>query len=414
MSYSEVIKNFNRIRDYMREFYVYGFKGRDGFPYKSGRSYDDERRRLESWLGDYMGFYQTPEGKRVFLSIDSRSVRHNPLYKAWKARSFTDGDITFHFILLDILASAEQALCLGEILTEIDRYLSGFREPRIYDESTVRRKLKEYVSEGILMAHRKGKVVYYSRAEDTPLPGRDMLDFFSETAPCGVIGSFLLDKGTMQEGIFAYKHHYITGALDSEILCQLFLAMREERAVTLEMTPRRGNLVSRNTVVPLQIMASAQGGRQYLMAYVPGSNRIRSFRLDHIALVRTGERSPRFHELRQTLDGMRAHMWGISTQGRMGQRMGHVEFTVQYDDQEQHIHRRLEREKRCGRVERIDRNTSRFSADVYDASELVPWIRTFICRITDIHFSDTSLETRFREDLKTMYRLYGLEGGDST
>ena len=26
MAYSELIKNFERIRDYMREFYVYGFK----------------------------------------------------------------------------------------------------------------------------------------------------------------------------------------------------------------------------------------------------------------------------------------------------------------------------------------------------------------------------------------------------
>ena len=26
MAYSELIKNFDRIRDYMRQFYVYGFK----------------------------------------------------------------------------------------------------------------------------------------------------------------------------------------------------------------------------------------------------------------------------------------------------------------------------------------------------------------------------------------------------
>ena len=48
MAYSELIKNFERIRDYMREFYVYGFKSRDEFTKKSARSYDDERRR-EEW-----------------------------------------------------------------------------------------------------------------------------------------------------------------------------------------------------------------------------------------------------------------------------------------------------------------------------------------------------------------------------
>ncbi len=53
MAYSELIKSFNRIRTYMRSFYVYGFRRRDEFDQKSARGYDDERRRVESWLGDY-------------------------------------------------------------------------------------------------------------------------------------------------------------------------------------------------------------------------------------------------------------------------------------------------------------------------------------------------------------------------
>ena len=49
-SYSELVKNFEKIRSYMREFYVYGFKHRSEYDKKSTRSYDDERRRTESWL----------------------------------------------------------------------------------------------------------------------------------------------------------------------------------------------------------------------------------------------------------------------------------------------------------------------------------------------------------------------------
>lgn len=54
MAYSELIKNFEKIRDYMREFYIYGFKSREDYTKKSARSYDDERRRIESWLGGYI------------------------------------------------------------------------------------------------------------------------------------------------------------------------------------------------------------------------------------------------------------------------------------------------------------------------------------------------------------------------
>lgn len=74
MAYSELIKSFEKIRDYMRDFYVYGFKSREDYTKKSARSYDDERRRIESWLGGYMAFRHTAEGKNVFISVDNRSV----------------------------------------------------------------------------------------------------------------------------------------------------------------------------------------------------------------------------------------------------------------------------------------------------------------------------------------------------
>ena len=251
MAYSELVKNFNRIRDYMREFYIYGFKSREEYTKKSARSYDDERRRLESWLGDYMQFRQTPDGKNIFLSIDSRKSRHNPLYKAWKTKSFTDGDITLHFILMDIMASTDHAMSVGEIMEQIDEYLTSFTEPRLFDESTVRKKLKEYVAEGILV--------------------------------------------------------------------------KEKRY--------------------------ARGYKQSQGSY----------------------------------------------------------FKESCDSAENYDYR----EKRCGTVEKIDNNTSLFYADVYDVSEMIPWIRTFISRITDIHFSDPVTEVQFKKDIEKMYKLYGLEGGET-
>lgn len=46
MAYSELIKNFEKVRAYMREFYVFGFKSRAEYDAKSARSYDDERHRF--------------------------------------------------------------------------------------------------------------------------------------------------------------------------------------------------------------------------------------------------------------------------------------------------------------------------------------------------------------------------------
>lgn len=412
MAYNELIKNFNRIRKYMREFYVYGFKSRDDYTDKSARSYDDERRRLESWLRRNIGFRMTEEGKVIFISVDSRwTDRHNPLYAGWKAKSFTDGDITFHFILMDILEDADEALSVPEIMDRVDMFLSEFDEPRLFDESTVRKKLREYVSEGIIGVEKKGKTNYYRRAEMDNYYSLDTLDFFSEVAPCGVIGSFILDKVNGSPGRFLFKHHYITGALDSEVMYQLFIAMREKKSVLLSRINRNGENLKENHVVPLQIMLSVQGGRQYLMAFSERVNRITSYRLDSIQSVLLEEHCDRFDDLRKRFEEMRPHLWGVSLQGRSGERMDHVEFTIRYEDDEDHIPKRLEREKRCGTVERVDEHTCRFSADVFDAEELVPWIRTFICRITEIHFSDERLEKKFRQDIDEMYRMYE-SGGD--
>ena len=47
MAYSELIKNFEKVRSKMRDFYIYGFKRRDEFDSRNVRIYDDEYRRVK-------------------------------------------------------------------------------------------------------------------------------------------------------------------------------------------------------------------------------------------------------------------------------------------------------------------------------------------------------------------------------
>jgi len=411
-SYSELIKNFEKIRAYMREFYIYGFKSRDDYSKKSSRSYDDERRRIESWLGDHMSFVRTPEGKNVFISIDSRSIRHNPFYNAWKAKSFTDGDVTLHFILFDILHDPSVKCTLSEIMQEIDgKYLSGFENPMMFDESTVRKKLKEYTEAGIIITEKVGRKVSYSRSEDTNVKDlNEVLHYYSEIAPCGVIGSFILDKEELDTDAFTFKHHYITGAIDSGVLASIFTAMREKRIISVSNLSRRKDTPRRNRIIPLRVFISAQTGRQHLLAYLPDYNNFQSYRIDYLSNIKFEEVTPRFDELRAQIDEMKDKMWGVSTKrNKWGiEKLEHVDFTVKVANDEAHIIRRLDREKRVGKVEKIDDNTYRFTADVYDVSEMIPWIRTFICRIIDMNFTSKTLENQFKTDLDAMYRMYGI------
>ena len=189
------------------------------------------------------------------------------------------------------------------------------------------------------------------------------------------------------------------------------MAMREKRAVTVSNLSRRSELPRKNRIVPLRLFISAQSGRQHLIAYLPEYNHFQSYRVDYLSNVVLEEPTPRFDELRNELDRMQSKMWGVSVRRNAFKedRLEKVEFTVKVEDYESYIVRRLEREKRIGRVERLDEHTYRFSAEVYDSSELVPWIRTFICRIVDMRFSNRTLENKFKEDLEEMYRTYGIE-----
>ena len=411
-TYSELIKNFERVRSYVREFYVYGLKSRDGYNRKSARAYDDERRRIESWLSEHISFVRTPEGKNVFLSIDSRTSRHHPLYKAWKAKSFTDGDNTLHFLIFDILHSPEVRHSTSEIAAIIeDKYLSHFSEPFIFDESTLRKKLKEYEREGIIVSEKSGKRSLYHRADNTDVSSlSDALDFFSEVAPCGAIGSFILDK-TDSDELFTFKHYYITGAIDSGVMASLFEAMREGRAVSVDNLNHKREEPRRTSILPLRIFISVQNGRQHLLAYQYSGKCFVSLRLDYLSRAKLEGVDPRFSELREMLDDAETKMWGVNIKrGKFGDHLESVSFVVKIEPGEEYIARRLERERRIGRVEKLDELRYRFSAEVYDTWELVPWIRTFISKIESMNFSNRSVENRFKDDILKMYEMYKIDG----
>lgn len=411
-TYNELIKNFEKIRSYMREFYIFGFKSRLDYSKKSTRSYDDERRRIESWLGCYTDFSRTSKGKNVFISIDTCTSKHNPLYKAWKTKSFTNGDITFHFILLDILYSPEVKLTFSEILQRIDEeYLSEFESPILFDESTIRKKLKEYCEIGIVTSEKIGRRIFYYRTENIDISNlNDALDFYSEVSPCGVIGSFLLDKVKYSESNFTFRNHYIVSAVDSDVLAKLFTAMKSKSVVTLSNFSRKKDEPRNNRLIPLRVFISVQNGRQYLLAYLPDYNCIKSFRMDYLSNIKIGQPTPRFDELRTKLDDMQKKMWGVSTKRNhfTNERLEHVDFTIRIEKGEEYVVHRLYREKRIGKIEQIKEYTYRFIADVYDTTEMIPWIRTFIGYIIKINFSNRTVENQFKSDIEKMYSMYGV------
>ncbi|MCL2813341.1 MAG: WYL domain-containing protein [Oscillospiraceae bacterium] len=407
MAYSELIKNISRIREYMREFFVYGFKNRDEVGTKSARSYDNERRRIESWLGEYMSFRQDAGGKNVFIFVDSRRVLQNPLYQAWRAAGFTRNDITLHFWLLDIL-SADKPKSLTDIIGIIDQdYLSLFENGDPIDESTLRKKLKEYVGIGLIAAEKQGKqLVYRLSADGIDLKSwREAIGFFAGENPVGVIGSFLQSKFDENPEYISFKHNYLLFAPDCGIMLDLLTAVNGRRQVEIETYPNK-----RRTVLPLKIFISTQTGRQYAAGCDTVTKRIMFFRLDAIKKIKQLDVILEYDAYAKMFAAYRKHLWGVASGEENCPE--HIEMILKVETNERHIAGRLEREKRCGRVQKLSDTLWQFEADVYNAQEMLPWLRTFTGRIVSLRCTNKAVEERFYSDFAELAALYGGDDGD--
>lgn len=429
MAYSELIKNFDNIRGYMRDFFLYGFKTREEYDRKSARSYDNERRRIQSYLGHLISFRQTPSGKNAFISLEGRSVTHNPLYQAFKAKSFTNKDITLHFLLLDILSG--NSYSLKDILRIMDtEYLTAFQNPISFDESTLRKKLKEYEELGIVVSEKSGRTVTYRLSENEICLAeyKEAIRFFTEESPLGVIGSYLEDRmqadaekayptGRNDENgkclsdkndcagkYLTFKNHYIMNAYDAEITELILQGIHEKRLLEITSFSRGDAGVKQQTVIPYKLYVSTQGGRNYLFCMDADNLRPYSLRVDYIQKGKAGEVCVDYDRLLKVCERAGEHMWGVSC--AKYRRYEHIEMDIYVGTDEAFIVRRLEREKRCGTVSKVDEETYRFSADVLDAYEMMPWIRTFFGRIKAIRCDNEDVKNQIKIDMVKMLKQY--------
>lgn len=414
----ELIKNFGSIRDYLRDFLVYGFKMRNDYREEKRRSYDDMKHRAECWLGDFVSCDDSVRGRRVSIMVDSGHITENPLYQAYRAKSFTKNDIRLHFFLTDLLTGSAEPMSLAEICDGMsEKYGAAF------DTQTVRNKLREYSAEGIVEARRCGNSMMYSFTGDTvssftdELPGLpDALAFFSEVPGFGVVGNTMLRAAGMKNTVFLVKHNYIVHALEEEVLLELISAIKNGQAVEAKVTGtyRRAKQSEPAEVklVPLQIACSVQTGRRFLTAYDTENGRFSSYRLDFICEVGAPVFCKEYDEIcaeyRKRLD----RCFGVSFNCPETD-VTPLVMTIAVGEDEDFILRRLEREQRCGTLEKAGDGLYRLTFDVDDPIEIMHWAKTLIGRTVSIEGGARSIRETYRDDIERMYRMYGGDGDDS-
>ena len=404
--FQELVKSFGKSREYVRDFFVYGFKTRDDFTDKSSRTYDNERRRIESWLSEYIHSDYTKNGKNISIAIDSNLLLTNPLYRVWKSKSFTDNDIMLHFFLMDILQDKE-ARTIDELTNEIFAYYDVLFEPQL-----VRKKVKEYEKEGLLLCEKSGKQHLYSCADNLAYAIPDELPqlleavrFYHIAAPMGILGSTVLDNQKSSNDLFTAKHAFFSHTLEDEMLLLLLTAMKEKKAVSLVSRSVKTKQNQNFSGLPLKIFVSTRTGRRYICLYGTNSKRFTNVRLDYVKEVSLQKPDASYDEHKEALEKNLCKVFGVSFGN--DHTNDKIKLTLFIDEErESHIINRLEREGHGGIITHIDKNTYTYEKEVFDGNEMMPWIKTFIGRILSFESNNHYLTQKLHRDIRQMIDMY--------
>ncbi|MBR4634373.1 WYL domain-containing protein [bacterium] len=419
---SNDISEVNMLRAFVREIYVESFHSPDGhisIHSESGRSEAEAKSRIHAFFEE--NFITKNSKKDDVLKFDSRIVDQNPLFAIWKMCHFKPEYLTRDFALFDLLSTTEYQEGLSDYDLKSDD--SGKNKLEFYTGKPISHKqLDLYIpslrTNGVLDVKNSfspnGKLLKstYKLTDTKKIQNLiknnpeiiSAVQFASETFPCGVIGSYIIDSIDIKETlpVFYFKHHFIYNTLDSEVMYTIFSAINEKRFVTIQ---RKGNIIR---VTPIQVRYSARDGRSYLIYYTnyPKYKGFNVENFENIVSVKKSDKCSYFDSLRSEYHSIKKNLWGKSITIDK-KKTEHVDFTIQYNDAEIYVLKRLKREAFSGQIKtNTNKKEATFSYELFDSKELIPWIRSYFGRITQFHFENKDLQQQLKDEIKKMYAIY--------
>lgn len=232
-----------------------------------------------------------------------------------------------------------------------------------------------------------------------------LLDFYSKYYMFGEVGVFLLDRmENSSMSPFRLKHEHYMQALNDYNCIDLLYAIEQGKWCRIQYKHGMNGEKIELLCYPIEIRVGFRNGRESLVYYEPFKECYTTLRLEFIESIYYCEDQ----EIRQVLqkyderytnefidmeieNARRSikNSWGIST--TVGQQknamtpaiLHKVKMRIAFDPKmEGFIRRRLQRECRLGQV--VVNETEGyidFEVEVTDVGELIPWVRSFYCRI---------------------------------
>ncbi len=408
-------ESYEIIRRTLRELFVYGcYDSTIGAERQkiSDRKYSDELKRIRYFWSKHISARRHGEKKINFFPFNRCPDGENYLLRSYQIHTFKPQDLNLYIYLLQILSDGK-IWSVTKLIDEVLFHFSFENEDAGIFYPMMSRKLEEMTAAGLLI--RQGKSSY-KLAEDflqefdseELLHLYEILFLYRELLPLSslgcqaqqVLGDYLqLTRGEndLPGSCFWFEDIFYQNILNDEVLYKLTVAFEERRRVAF-LLPNR--IVT--DAIPRQIIFDYQYGRQYLRGESEGNNFF--WRLDNISNVRLLEK----FDAENFLDkNFYRHIWNASLP-KTSEPPRLVEIDFKVVDAEFHFFKRLEAEKRFGKVEIISENHRLFSIELADPNELIPWIRSFghaaSVRASDQHNLREKLSREWKDTLENYFK----------
>lgn len=374
--YQELVKSFDNIRKISQDFFIYGYNGRGDFPFISDRMYDNELRRIKSYLKNYVITTQTKDKKTISISSNTIYDTINPLFELFSGKSFTSKDCFLHFVLLDILSNYKTKT-LNEIYDEIlDNY-----DPIDLDIMTVRNKLHEYIDLGIIILSKENNKNLYTLQNQIIIDDKliETLIFFQKIVPLGYILNPITSN---KKSSYIYKQVFFSNVLDDEYVLILLNAIENKQPILIKQRGRKNNVIVKG--MPIGIYQNMITGRRYLKVMKKGNSVF--VRIDKIEEV--------------------SYLDTEYTLFEENNKKEYIKVLIHIDDNEMFIVDRIYREINEENITKIDENTYQFTLYYSNLFDSIPYVRSYFGRILKLESDNKQVLTKLERDLFSTISLY--------
>jgi predicted DNA-binding transcriptional regulator YafY len=431
--FNEFIKNYNILRNILRECFLYGCYSREDLEKKmkiSSRKISYEIRRIQQFIGKkYIKIDKY--GRYNLLNLTYDFLRHpdNFLINTYYSKSFTKNDLILYFSILMYLESCNKEKDFNSI--EMALIENGLISYENLSRKTLERKINEMCNDLTQIEYKiyKRKKFYKIAKDIFKSINNDELKnlflaikLFKNVMIPTTFGYFLedtiIDYAKLQRNFdirtidcFNYSNLYYHPAIEEELLWTILKAIHNRKKIKINYKAKKSDKNSNNleSIVPYKIRFDVKYGRLYLVSILQDEYdnlKCIIIRIDRIEEIKVLKSRFKREEYNKLYNKYFEHSWSNAIMETDGDLEEVIFLIIINDDNDKEIIDKILLEVQNIECKKLEYGVYQFKLIVNDSLEILPWIRSYAGNI--IVKENKKLKDKLYNDLEETLKSYGV------